>query len=73
MKLSSNVADDSNDENNFPHKMLLTNIQILKLLKAFANGSSDNMNLLKTQYHKIGQSRNFLGRLLGTILKLDCL
>ena len=25
LKLSSNVAGDSNDENNFPHKLLLTN------------------------------------------------
>ena len=24
LKLSSNVAGDSNDENNFPHKLLLT-------------------------------------------------
>ena len=27
-KLSSNVAGDSNDENNFPYKLLLTNIQV---------------------------------------------
>ena len=25
LKLSSNVAGDSNDENNFPHKLLITN------------------------------------------------
>ena len=25
LKLSSNVVGDSNDENNFPHKLLLTN------------------------------------------------
>ena len=24
----SNVADDSNDENNFPHRLLLTNTQV---------------------------------------------
>ena len=33
LKLSSNVVGDSNDENNFPHKLLLTNTQVLKLLK----------------------------------------
>ena len=27
-KLSSNVAGDSNDENNFPYKLLLTNTQV---------------------------------------------
>ena len=37
MKISSNVVLDSNIENNFPHKLLLTNTQDLKLHKAFAN------------------------------------
>ena len=27
-KISSNVIGDSNDENNFPHKLLLTNTQV---------------------------------------------
>ena len=31
LKLSSNVDDDSNDENNFPHKLLLTNTQVSRL------------------------------------------
>ena len=40
LKLSSNVAGDSNDQNNFPHKLLLTNnTQVSKQLrKAFENG-----------------------------------
>ena len=37
LKLSSNVAGDSNDENNFPHKSLKTNTQVSRLRKAFAN------------------------------------
>ena len=37
LKISSNVVGDSNDENNFPHKLLLTNIQVSKLCKVFAN------------------------------------
>ena len=38
LKLSSNVGDDSNDETNFPHKLLLlTNTQVLRIRKAFAN------------------------------------
>ena len=39
LKISSNVAGDSNDENNFPHKLLLTNPQVSRLQKAFANNS----------------------------------
>ena len=42
LKIFSNVVGDSNDENNFPHKLLLTNKQVSKLCKAFANGSSAN-------------------------------
>ena len=30
-KFCSNVVDDSNDKNNFPHKLLLTNTQVSKL------------------------------------------
>ena len=56
LKLSSNVVGDYNDGNNFPHKLLLTNTQIPKLCKGFANGSSANIKLSKTQLHKMGQS-----------------
>ena len=35
LNLSSNIIGDSNDENNFPHKLLLTNTQVSKLRKAF--------------------------------------
>ena len=65
----SNLDGDSNDENNFPHKLLLTNTQVSKLRKAFANSSSANVILSKTQLHKIGQSGGFLGRPLGPLLK----
>ena len=69
MKISANVVGDSNDENNFPHKLLLTNAQVSKLCKAFANGSSANIDLLKTLLLKIGQSGGFLGENLGPLLK----
>ena len=69
LKLSSNVVGDSNDENKFPHKFLLTNTQVLKTRKAFANGSSANTKLSKTHLLKIGESGGFLGRLLGPLLK----
>ena len=70
LKLSSNVVGDSNDENSFPHKLLSTNAKVSKLRKAFANGSSAQVRLSKTQLHKIGQSGGFLGRLLGQLLKI---
>ena len=69
LKLSSNVTGGSNDEINFPHKLLLTNTQVSKLRKAFSNGSSANIKLLKTQLHKLWQSGGFLGKCLGPLLK----
>ena len=69
LKISSNIVGDSNDENYFLHKLLLSNTQVSKLCKTFENNSSANIKLSKTQLHKIGQSRGFLGRLLGPLLK----
>ena len=69
LKLLSKVAGDSYGENNFPHKLLLTNVQVSKLRQAFATNSSANTELPKTQLHKIGQSGEFLPRLLGSLLK----
>ena len=51
-KVWSNVAGDSNDENNVPHNLLSTNTQVSKLHKAFANNLSTNIKLSKTQLHK---------------------
>ena len=47
LQISSNVVGDSNDENNFPHKLLLTNTQVSKLHKAFATNSLANVKLSK--------------------------
>ena len=69
LKISLNVVVESNDENNFLHKLLLTSTQFSMLRKAFANGSSANIKLSKTQLHKIGQSGGSLDRLLGPLLK----
>ena len=55
LKISSNVVGNSNDENNFLHKLLLTNTQVSRLCKAFANNSSANIKISKTQLHKKGQ------------------
>ena len=69
LKTLSNVVGDSNDENNFLHKLLLTNTQVSKLRKAFANASSANIELPKTKLHNIGQLGRFLCRLLGPLPK----
>ena len=69
LKISLNVVGESNDENSFPHKLLLTNTQFLKIRKAFTTGSLANIKLSKTQLHKIGQSGGFLARLLAPLLK----
>ena len=42
LQISSNVVGDSNDENNFSHNLVLSNTQVSKLRKAFANNSSVN-------------------------------
>ena len=47
----------------------MTNTQISKLSKSFANGSSANIKLSRSQLHKIGQWGGFLGRLVEPLLK----
>ena len=66
-RLSLNIVGD--DEINFPHKLLLTNRRVENLRKAFANKSSTDFNLWKTQLSKMVQSGGFLGRPLGPLLK----
>ena len=48
LKLSSNVAGDSNEENNANHKLLSVNTQLSRFHKSFANDSSPNVKLSKT-------------------------
>ena len=43
------------NENNFPHKLLLTNRQVSNLRKAFANNSSADIKLSKSQISKMIQ------------------
>ena len=65
----SNMIGNSDDETNFPHKLLLTNKQVANLWKAFANYLSTDIKLSKTQLSKMIQLGGFLGRLLGPLLK----
>ena len=67
LRLSSNSIGDN--ETNFPHKLLLTNRQVVNLRNAFANHSSADIKLSKTQLSKMIQSGGFFGRLLGSLLK----
>ena len=67
LRLSSNIIDDN--ETNFPHKLLLTDSQVSNIRNTFANNSSVDIKLSKTQLSKMIQLRGFLSRLLGPLLK----
>ena len=67
LRLSSNMI--GNNKTNFPHQLLLTDRQVSNLRKSFANNSSTDIKLSKTQLSKMIQSGGFLGRLLGPLLK----
>ena len=60
-----------NDGTYFPHKFLLIDTQVLRLCKAFANGSSVKIRFLKTWLSKMVQLEGFLGRLLGPLMKFS--
>ena len=63
------MIGNSDDETNFPHKLLLTDRQVSSLRKSFANNSSADIKLSKTQLSKMVQLGGFLGKLLGPLLK----
>ena len=67
LRLSSNMIGDN--ATNFPHQLSLTNRQVTNIRKGFANNSSIDIKLSKTQLLKMIQSGGFLGRLLGPLLK----
>ena len=69
LRLSSNMI--GNNKTNFPHQLLLTDRQVSNLRKSFANNSSTDIKLSKTQLSKMIQSGGFLGRLLGPLLKTE--
>ena len=49
------MVGDSGDKTNFPHELLLTNRQVANLHKAFADKSSTDIKLSKTQISKMIQ------------------
>ena len=65
------MIGDSDDETNFPHELLLTGRQVSSILKTFSNNSSVDIKFSKTQLSKMIQSGEFLGKLLGSLLKTE--
>ena len=61
------MIGNSDDETNFPHKLLLTNRQVSNLRKAFANHTSTDNKFSKAQLTKM-QNDEFL-RFLAPLLK----
>ena len=67
LRLSLNMIGDN--ETNFPLQLLLTHRQVANIRKAFANHSSTDIKLSKSQLSKMIQLGGPLGRLLGLLLK----
>ena len=67
LRLSANMIGNSDDETNFPHKLLLTNREVANLRKALANHTSADIKLSKAQLNKM-QKDQFL-RFLAPLLK----
>ena len=61
------MVGNSNDNTNFPHKLLLTDRQVANIRKAFANHLSTDVKFSKTQLLKMLQSGGFLGNLLSKL------
>ena len=70
LRLSSNMTGDN--ESNFPYNLLLTNRQVANLSKAFADKSSTNIKLSKTQLSKMIQSGGFLLLKTGLSFNIRC-
>ena len=72
LRLSSNMVGNSDDEANFPHKLLLTNRQVANIRKGFANHTSTDIKLSKAQLTKMqkGGFLRFLALLLNSGLPL---
>ena len=52
LKISLNVLGDSNNEKNFPHKLLLNTTQFSRFNKVLLNASSANIKLSKIEIIK---------------------
>ena len=61
------MIGNSDDEANFPHKLLLTNRQVANICKAFANHTSTDTKLSKAQLTKMQEGGFF--RFFAPLLK----
>ena len=55
INIKSKMIGNSDDKTNFPQKVLLTNRQEVNLQRAFANNSSFNIKLSKSQLSRMIQ------------------
>ena len=67
LRISSSMVGNSNDNTNFPHKLLLTDRQVGNIRKAFSNNLSRDVKFSKTQLLKMIQSGGFLENLLSKL------
>ena len=67
LRISSGMVGNSNDNTNFPHKLLLTDREVTNIHKAFANNLSPDVKFSKTQLLKMSPSGGFLGNLLSKL------
>ena len=67
LRISSSMVGNSNDNTNFPHKLLLTNRQVANIRKAFPKKLSRDVKFSKTRLLKMMQSGGFLGNLLSKL------
>ena len=71
LRLSSNMI--AVNETSFLHKLLLNNRQVSNLCKGFADKSSTDTKLRKTQISKMIQSGELLGRFVDPLLNTGLL
>ena len=69
IRLSPSMTGDSNDKTNFPYELLLTDRQVSRIRKVFANNSSVDIKFSKIQLSKMIQLGGFLGKLVRPLLK----
>ena len=67
LRISSGMVGNSNDNTNFPHKLLLSDRQVANIRKGFSNNLSGDVKFSKTQLLKLMQSGGFLGNLLSKL------
>ena len=74
LRISSGMVGNSNDNTNFPHKLLLTDRQVVNIHKAFANNLPADVKFSKSQLLKMSQSggslRNLLSKLTAPLMKV---